>query len=383
MKNLITIEDILELAAGLTDGPEIAIDNSDKTIVYSIAKQVFKEVPLTDKQFDLMKVKLSQYKDQFTNLDQDFDFAINNLRYPLREIDRSKYIKIVDGEIKIRFPFRKTEIIEINSISAKTDDYRHSKGTHEHWFGFTETNVLNIMDIFKDKNFEIDKEIKDIYEEENKIRKNPENYLSGVYNSKLKNIHKNLKNYIKETNTLQLIDRKFKYGFNYVDEITPSTLEEKIAVRKSTSYQSKPTLESTTQLLTALWNLDRFPMLVLLEKDSCENQLYELFSYYRDILEPGQQSVLFREDGPNSSFNQLVHDKKLNNWVDKDTKIVYINTNKLPKLLLRGDWEPSTVLSFSSTLDRNINHYINFRCDLIIYREEHTSPFRRYSSYYG
>ena len=388
MKNLTTIEDILELTAGLVKGPKIDIDNVDKTIVYSIARQVFKGIALTDRQFLLMQQKLSLYKDQFENLDQDFNFAISNLRMSLRQIDRSKYISLIeeDGKqwIKVRFPFRKTEIMEINNISQRTDDYKHSKGTHEHWFGFNETNVLNIIDSFQNKNFNIDQLILDAYEKANNIRNNPKKYLSGIFNNELNNIHKNLKDQIKETSTLQLIDRKFKYGFNFVDDINPITLEEKIATRKSCVYQSKPTVERTSDLLQALWNLDRFPMLVLLEKEHCETQIYELLSYYRDILDTSEQSVLFREDGSNSSFNQLIKDRKLNNWVDKDTKIVYINTNKLPKLLVSGEWKPSTVLSFtSSTLDKFINHYINFNCDLIVYREEHTSPFRRYSSYYG
>jgi hypothetical protein len=136
-------------------------------------------------------------------------------------------------------------------------------------------------------------------------------------------------------------------------------------------------------VLTALWELDRFPLLVIIDTDEAEEQLYECANYYRDILNPQEQSVLFRLEDKNSGFNQLIKDRKLNNWVDKSTKVVYISKNKLPKLLVKNDWKPTAVLSYNSKVDRHIDFYNNFNCDLIIYREESLSPFRRYSKYYG
>ena len=99
IKTLLNIEDCLEAASGLHNTNFITIDNSDKTIMHSIARQVFKGTALTDKQFALMQEKLVKYKDQFENLDCDFEFIITQLRQPLRQIDRSKYIKVIDDEI--------------------------------------------------------------------------------------------------------------------------------------------------------------------------------------------------------------------------------------------------------------------------------------------
>ena len=105
-----TIEDCLETIAGLSRDSSIEIDKSDKTIMYSIARQVYKGSALTDKQYALMKIKLATYKNQFLeNKFDNFDIALESLRLPLRKIDRRKYIKIVKIEnvewIKIRFPF--------------------------------------------------------------------------------------------------------------------------------------------------------------------------------------------------------------------------------------------------------------------------------------
>jgi len=383
MNNLATIEDLLEFSTGLHQGPVITLDSNDITIMRSIARQVFKGTALTDRQFALMQEKLSKYKDQFVNLDCDFDFALTQLRTPLRDIDRSKYIKIIGDEIKVRFPFKKSDIMEINTISQKTDEYRHQKGSHEHWFGFNEQNILNIIDSFKDKNFIIDSELLDIYKKADTIRNNPKDYLSGVFDGNLKNVHPNLKPYIKETNKIQLLDNKFRYAFSYTDNINPVTLEEKIACRKSTFYHSQPSKETKLQILDALWNLNRLPIIIILDPKQAEQQLYDSIYYFRDILNTTSQSVLFREDGSDSGFNQIVHDRKLNNWVDKDTKIVYINTHKLPKLLINNEWRPRTAFVFESRLDKFVNTYINFHCDLIVFREEEISPMRKYSRFYG
>jgi len=385
MNNIATIEDCLELAAGLQVGPKISLDKSDITIMHSIARQVFRGTALTDRQFALMQQKLATYSDQFKNIDCDFDFAITQTRQPLRDIDRSKYIKLIDNEIKVRFPFRKTEIIDIEVCSRHAEGYRHNKGSHEHWFAYNELNVFNLVETFKDRNFDVDDEILETYKKVKIIKENPQDYLSGIYSGELKNIHPNLKDNITETDNLILLDRKFKYGFSYVETIKePISLVEKIASRQQKTYHSNPNNESISSILQSLWRLDRFPMLVVLDKDHEEEQLHELVTYYRDILPHEEQSVLYRAEEKEHGFNQLIHDRKLNNWVDKNTKIVYISKSKLPKLLINNEWKPATAFCYSSAIiNKHINDFISFNCDLIVYRETEVSPFRKYSNIYG
>ena len=163
----------------------------------------------------------------------------------------------------------------------------------------------------------------------------------------------------------------------------PSNLTEQIAYRNNIDFLAKPSRYSLDDTLNSLWNLDRFPMIVILDEHNCEEQLHKFVTYYRDIMPSECQSVLFRTENSMSGFNQLIKDRKLNNWVDKYTKIVYTSTNKLPKVLLKADWSPITAFSFNSRIDRSLNSYIGTRCDLVVYREEELSPMRRYSQYYG
>lgn len=399
-KSVHTIEDLLEVLAGLRASPKIQIEPSDATIMYSIARQVFRGIALTDRQHVLMKEKLEKYKDQFTALEYEFDVAINNLRQPIREIDRSKTITMsslpeeVKGDnegkvIKVRFPFKKSLIMLIEEAKP-SDGYYHNKGAHEHFFLYNEVNVKNLLDRLIDKEFEIDEEIKQVYFKIKEIENVPENYLSGISNNTLVNVKPELKQIIQkeiglldESTKLKYIDRKFRYGFDLYEDKEPRSLIEQIAYRKRRSYQSVPSKESTNALFDALWNLDRFPLVVVLERKSAEQQLYECVNFFRDILPSSCQSVLFRNDGADDGFNNLVKDRKLNNWVDNGTKIVYISIDKLPKVLLKTDWRPQAAFLYNSMVDRTVDSYICNSCDLVVYREETISPFRRHSAQYG
>ena len=391
---ILNLEDCLEHLAGMRESPvKFTIEQTDFTIMNSIARQCFKGMALTDKQSALMKEKLQTYRDQFVNLDWDFDYAVNQLRQPLRSIDRSKYIKLQDNTIVVRFPFNKTDICYIHEFAGTAEGYHHAKGTHIHYFEYNERNVLNLLNRFTKKDFAIDDELLEIYNKAKFINDNPAEYLSGIDdNYNLININSKLALTIQEEvgeasvkTFTKLYDRRFRYGFNHIANLgkARNALMHEIASRKEAMHHSKPSTESTQDVLNALWELDRFPLLVVLDPTHAEEQLYTLANHYRDILDSNEQSVLFRLEDKDSGFNQLVKDRKLNNWVDKTTKVVYISKSKLPKLLVKNEWKPSAAFSFTSSLDRYLNNYVSFNCDLIVYREEQMSPMRRHSRYYA
>jgi len=391
---ILNLEDCLEHLAGMRESPvKFTIEQTDFTIMTSIARQCFKGMALTDRQSALMQEKLLPYREQFTNIDWDFDYAVNQLRQPLRSIDRSKYIKFQDNTIVVRFPFNKTDICYIHEFAGTAEGYHHEKGTHIHYFEYNERNILNLLDRFTKKEFVIDEELLEIYNKIKVINDNPQAHLSGIDdNYNLININSKLavtiQNEVGEASAesfTKLYDRRFRYGFNHVANLgkARNELVHEIASRKDKTYHSKPSVQSTQDVLTALWELDRFPLLVVLDPTHAEEQLYTFANHYRDILDSNEQSVLFRLEDKDSGFNQLVKDRKLNNWVDSTTKVVYISKSKLPKLLVKGEWNPGAVFSFSSSMDRFVDSYVSFNCDLIVYREEHMSPMRRHSKYYG
>lgn len=396
MNNVANIEDLLEIAAGFHILPKIKLETTDMTIMHSIGRQVFKGTALTDRQFALMQEKLNYYKDQFINLDLDFDFAVTQLRQPLREIDRSKYVKVVndnDNEawIKIRFPFKKSLIMLVQEISHKCESYNHTKGSHEHFFLLNDYNIYKIISQFQDKEFIIDEYLIDRYNKIKIVIDNKNDYIPYFDGEKINNLLPSATALLKEEiteiskdNRLQVIDRSLRYGFLSPYKSTPTNVLEKIAFRSSSSLHIKPSELDLQQVLIALYELNRFPAVILLTEKDALIQLDSIYKIIRDLIPQNQQSVLFRKEGQDD-FNTYVKDKNLNNWVDKDTKIVYITNKKVPKVLLKSNWNPITSLVFDSFTSKETGTYISHLADLNILYEEELSPFKRreYRKYYG
>ena len=400
-----TIEDLLELISSLQQGPKIQIHSSDVNFLYSIGRQVFKGTPLTDRQYHAVKEKLFQYKDQLQ--DCNFELAIDNLRMPLRQIDRSKYIKIVDHTdvagnkvyesfkndwkwIKIRFPFSKKLIILLDKISKQY--YEHEKGSHIHYFRFNEQNTFDIVESFKNKEFEIDNELINQYNEILEMKNNKKDYVPGIYNFKLKNLNQNAIDYIISSvgepnidNLALFKDRKDTLGLEYFDDdnlnesiFKLSPLSQKIVNRTSSNVLVTPESYTFNTVAESLLELNRFPLLVLLNESSALDELHLINKSFNGFINSTESSVLFRLDNENNAnFNNYVKDNNLNSPLDKSTKVVYINSNKVPKPLIKSDWEPEAMLLMSSFRLRQHSTILAENVDLVIHYDNNMSQVMR------
>jgi hypothetical protein len=374
-----TIEDLLEILAGFRQASKIQIESSDATIMHSIARQVFKGTALTDRQYALMKEKLQTYRDQFVALEYNFDVAIETLRKPLREIDRSKYIKIVNhGDmlgpnsvyesykskwrwIKVRFPFSKTLITSIHSLPHSHNEYYHEKGSHEHFFLLTESNVFNVVNEFKEKNFEISTEVLELYNKVTTLEKS--NYEIKVENFQLLNMHPNGVKQLQTDlgdlsaeNVIQYKDRSILYGITSFDEHANTAIDsydiltKKIANRSKTFVNVSSVNWKIDDLLKSLRLLNRYPIVILLNEKDPYNVLSETYQHIRNYIDNSEISVLYRLPKDESNgYNEFIQDRKLNNPLDKNTKVVYTSKSKVNKPLLISECNPITTLSFDES----------------------------------
>lgn len=399
-----TIEDLLEIIAGLKQASKISVLPSDSTIINSIARQVFKGTALTDRQYNLMIEKLQSYKDQFTALDYDFDQAIKNLRLPIREIDRSKTIKIVESIkafasnesfknnwkwIEVKFPFSKKYIVLVESfVNNARQQYYHEKGSHTHYFKLTEKNVDLIVDNFKEKGFLIDKELLDFYKDIQTIKSEGEkSYLSYYENNKSHNLKNTAIEYFadKQYNLMQMHDRKLRHGFwEVLPSIDFTGLENIVIKRSNPIVNIDPDDYSVDSIFNLLHKLDRYPLLVCLDEAEAYTQIQKVYNSLNNIIPNKEQSVLFRVDSNSSeaNFNSFVSENNLNNWLDHNTKIVYIGKNKIPKILLKEKWKPICVFSLNSNrFNSTLNDYVLDNADLLIYYDKEKYSLRNLTRY--
>ena len=355
-------------------------------IYFSIYKQTVRGLGLTDRQYALVVKKLSEYFDSIDDLPT---------KLPLRIIDRSKYIKLVDTAdvygidkvyesykqkwnwIKVRFPFSKKDIVKVDSIQVPHSEYVHQKGSHEHYYKFTAKNLYFVLSVLQNRNFEIDQVLLDYYKKIEEIK----NLNFDVFKSCLPT---ETQNEILAMTDLQQADRGMRYGYKkHKNDYT--TLAEQIAYRTEPDICIDPEKNSFDEVAAAIEELNRFPLVVLIDEDLSYIQLKQIHAAFKNIPNKNQ-SVLFRVDNKdvqNAEVNNYIKDNQLNNWVDNTTKIVYIKKNKLPKVLLEADFTPICAIGKSSNrCNGHVNSFINLYCDCVIYHDKSLSLFRRSTGVY-
>lgn len=384
------IEDILHL---LVD--EELAGKSDRPILTSISKQCKKGVALTDRQYEFVKNKLNDYADE---LEKRNVILIPNAnietRLPIRTIDRSKYVTIVKHSdmlgpnrvyesykdswlwIKIRFPFSKKDITALESLKrfVKNSDYNHQKGSHEHYFKLKPIIASEIVKTFSNR-FTIDE---NIIEYANKV-------IKIVDNPDIVNLFEKTKQFlledVSELSETLIKDRSIKYGYS-VPNLTSGSLSSEIANRENNTVRLDPNQHSLNKIAESFLTLERFPVIAIIDESEELDQVSSIYNAFNGIVPAEQQTVLFRVDNKNNEYtlNDFVKEKQLNNWLDKNTQIVYIKKNKLPKVLVKSDCKPKTALGITAI--RSTSHvetYISYNCDLICFTDIVPSNFSRKS----
>jgi len=365
LKEELYLEDLVLHLAGIApvskdlDPPKL--ESSDINLIQSFGSQIVRNLGFTDRQYDLAKRKIDDYKNTFSFI-VNLEEVKERTRIPLRQIDRSRWIRIEenskgDYEIAVRFTFQKKLISSINEIRRSLNDKgSYDKETKIHRFEYSERNLWEIVTAFKDKNFDLSDEVQDIYKKIDAF--DPDNYIPGVYKNEIKNLHPNgVKAITSELgnptsdNLILFKDRSLKYGINVPTDTEENSLTIKIAKRQSTQLQINNTDYAIDNILVSLNDLERLPILILVPFESCYDSIVEIQDYVQNLVPSKDVSVMFRLDnqGDGLHFNEYIKSKGINNKLDKNTKIVYTLDNKIPKPLLTSDWNPNTILVYGNS----------------------------------
>jgi hypothetical protein len=403
-----TVEDCIEILAGMQEHKgTFSIERSDYNLITSLARQTFRGTAYTDRQCELAKQKIMYYKSQYEDNGYDIDIAIEELRMPLREVDRSRWVRLVSSPdnllereqtegpwIGVRFIFQKKLIGSIDTIKRKLGDGIYDKENKIHYFPFTEKAVYELISVFNESNkFEVEEQLKEYYGKLVHMKNNKENYLPGIYSLKLKNLHEKNFNYALSSigepdihNLCQYYDQKDKFGLHHFDDedlrksLRPLTsLTQKIVNRTKAQIQINPQEYTIENIAETVLELYRFPLIVVLNEKHCYSELVQFHKAFNGIIPNESCSVLFRldNDADGAEFNQYIRRYNLNNPVDNNTKIVYISNNKIPKPLLQSDWFPSAAITTDTSRSprAKTDSYL-VGLDLVIHYDEDVSPWK-------
>jgi hypothetical protein len=367
-------------AVGSRAEPGFVMLPGDSVILTSISRQLARGIAMTDKQYLLVKSKLLEYRDQFEkNNMHDLDIALTNIAQPLRTIDRSQTVSVVDNKIVVKFPFNKKTIGLIETIASKYKQfYKHEKGTNVHEFKMYEPLIYDLIEEFSKKNFTIDSFLLETFEQIKAIKEEETKYVPYVTADGLVNVSQAAIDLASleigkfdQSNKIKYWDRAYRYGYRKTPAVfrSASQLAENIANRNEVKMYVNPTAHSIEDIANALCELDRFPLLVTLSRNKELEEMELLFSKLGCVA-PSEQILLDRiEDKHNANYgiNQFIKDKKFSTWLDKNIKVVYIFKNSLPKLLVKGEWRPVTHLTLNGERDQTVTAaYISEHCDLSV-----------------
>lgn len=393
------IEDILHYYVD-----SIVVDDANNAILNSISKQCKRGIALTDRQHELVKNKLLEKADLLA------EHGIDNLddcltpRVPLRQIDRKKYISIVDHGgmlgpdsvyesykenwvwIKIRFPFSKKLIVKLDQLKTKVNNrqqYHHVKGTHEHYFKLNGEVAYWIVEYYKNSSFEIDDRVLEYYNQSKEIIENSSKYCIEYADGKFKNLPEDVVKTLNNNDALSIADNRIRYGYTFKQHAGDSLVDD-IAYRSEPSVCVNPEMYSLEELTQSLKQLNRFPMIVMIDNEGCFDQVKAIHNAF-SFIDNSLQSILFRVNSETTyNLNDYIKDNSLNNWVDINTKIVYIKKSQLPKVVFTSDFAPTTAFALTSYRSNTmVENYIKFNCDLIVFHDKEKSMFGRYATKYG
>tara|TARA_B110000858_G_C17745025_1_gene446876 strand:- start:68 stop:1279 length:1212 start_codon:yes stop_codon:yes gene_type:complete len=394
---MFTIEDYIEILAGIQESHKFDIDRSDYSLVTSLAKQTFKGTGLTDRQYDLTKLKLLEYKEQFeSNGMSNIEHNLDNLRIPIRSIDRSRWVRIVEIKdkdyIAVRFTFNKKLISALECINSIENKSLYNDKVR--YYLLTELNLYKVINALQDKNFEIQLELTEKYKVLEEMNNNRKSYIPGIYSFKLENLHNNAVDYIissigePTTDNLALYkDRSRLFGIEHFDEEDLNfsinkltTLSQKIVRRSQKDVMINSDVYNFDTVAESLLELNRYPLLVCLNDATDYDNLQTVYHSFRNIFSDDSFCTLYRKNNTsadNIAFNQYIKDNNLNNTLDFRSKVVYTSINKMSKTILKSNWKPQAAILMGSIRSPKIDAYLS-EIDLVIHYDTDISPFTRY-----
>ncbi len=412
-----TVEDCLEIMMGFSDilvSPPFELLERDKKILQSIASKTFKGIGLTDKQLAVIKkILLTNYIQQFSDRDIDLIKSLETLRGPLRELDRSTYIRLRKVQdipelkdvynqgnfgielqlIDVRFPFNMSYARLLNDVKKKFRyDDRYFNHNNHYFFPYDEKYVYHLIDKFKNKIKDIDPELLEVYQKLCDINAHPEQHLPGIYDYEIRNVPREYINHLhnnigipNKENLYLYQDRRQALALEFMESAAVQEslgkidiLSQKIAMRKTFIVNINKHKWTLDQVIGSLNQLLRFPLLVVLNEKRALDDYHQIHSRLKLLFPSSAQSVLFRlpnEEANNIEFNLRVSEDRTNNSIDENTKIVYISHKRVPKPLIKSKWRAQAAISLRSEKEHNQVQNFLQQYDLIIQYDHEESPW--------
>jgi hypothetical protein len=355
------------------------IANRDKKVLISLARQITSGQFLTENQSKLL-IKILKENDQHI-----FDPASTTRNIidtptwsqPFRVIEQVRKIflsKDHDGRIIVEFTHNKRLRQQITDLNKIIEGQMFSINAKQYTVPLTEKNLYQIVTAFKPHGFEVDPNIMKFYQEISEIclAKTTQFDVFNLTNEKLITaIHAEV-GQISEDNLVMLNDRSLKFQYTIFPKHPEISLKNSLANRPVPRVWIDSSTTSLDDLVPALHELNRLPILFVFNGHESKECLQNLKKLEKSLKNSGLDNIgiYFRFDSSSDSnreFNSLISQLNYNSKLNQQTQVAGIANNKLPKFMLKNGWYPASVVSFSNNFKSNKTSVYCDAVDLIVY----------------
>lgn len=239
----------------------------------------------------------------------------------------------------------------------------------------TEKNIVTIIDQLRPFGFEVSEDLKNYYDI---IKSWSEHDVKNQYRidtMSYPNFEKQIINDLGiDTAIDQFIinDRSIRYQY-FVENAEKSSKElaEMLAHRKQTKVWVDKNQFTLDELVEAFIKLRRMPTLIVFDSNDSKKCLEKLKKISDSLEKNGifdGVGIYFRldNDSVGKEFNQIIADRQYNCHLNSDTKVVGVQSGKIPKFLLKSDWKPMSVVSLDTVLRHSKTAVYANCCDLVV-----------------
>lgn len=356
---------------------EPSINSKDKRILVSLYKQVNSGVFLTENQSNLLVKILKENLKVIVPLFSDVVTIVEDNKWsqPFRQIRKIRKIYLSEGfdnVFFVEFSYNAKLRDKISQLNSKANAVVAVTAT-KYSISLNENNLYDVLTMFSKDNFEIDEKIVNFYSEIDNIRKNtlhPFDIFSTTSEKLRKSVVDDVQA-ISNENVLLLQDRKIRYQYEITEKIDNFTLSNTIAHRTGRKIFINSDNFTLSEVINSLIELKRLPMLMVFDGHSSTKDKKALNSVENTLTacKIDNVGIYYRYDKTEDkeNFNQEIARLGYNKNLLKDTIVAGISNTKLPKFMIKSDWTPETVISFTNSFKSNKTFVYCNNIDLVIY----------------
>lgn len=380
---------LVKIMDSISEETKRTLPKKDLKVLLNLSKSVLNPSFITESQSRLLIKILGLHMKKFHDFSEEIDDALKNPSWSgiFRPADETKkiYSKIEKDHtsqiiIESHYSTEIRQVLkEISDIITLSESIKKPKS---YTCSLNEKNLVLVVEKLQPLGFEIDENLLNHYntiKSWSKIEFFSQFSIEQTNNINfLKKINEEIP--IESLSNLQVADRSHRFQYFYkISEKFEENLTSSIARRQNTTVWIDKKKFTLADIVKALKELDRFPIMFVFDSHDTTRCLEDLRNL-NEILEENEIfdkiGIYFRLDnqGIGKEFNQIISEKKYNKYLDKDTKIVGIQNGKIPKFFIKNDWKPMAVVNLCNYLKNSKTAVFADSCDLIVVHSDR-EPF--------